>query len=277
MQLKGKILSSKTIVLLVLQFFIVHIYLQGMVDCSKVYDYPCAPWVLPFYFSSAYVILINMFLVIYYFSDAPFMQYHNIYRIMRYGRVRYSIVNIIAIMVEAVLYMVTSLVFSVVCLAGHIEFTTSWGKLLYTIGATNDTKNAKLFIDVSYDIINDFSPFQAMGRMLAIGTLVIAFVGVLMYAVSLYFSRSVAIITAIIMTALAFITVDAVPAIGKVLGLISPVSWLYITKIDSAYMGVHILPPAGYIYTFLIIGITLCVSLIIIKSKTVEYEFYKED
>ena len=93
MQFKGKVFSSKTLVLLILQFFVVRIYMQGVVDCSKAYNYPCAPWVLPFYFSSSYVILMNMFMIIYYFSDAPFMQYHNLYIMISVVAITHIMVN----------------------------------------------------------------------------------------------------------------------------------------------------------------------------------------
>lgn len=277
MQFKGKVFSSKTLVLLILQFFVVRIYMQGVVDCSKAYNYPCAPWVLPFYFSSSYVILMNMFMIIYYFSDAPFMQYHNLYRIMRYGRIRYSIANILAIILESIMYMSTSFIFSVVCLMGHIDFTTTWGKLLHTIGATKNTKNVQIYMDISYDIMNKSSPLTAMLQMFAIGSLIIAFVGLLMYVISLYFSRVAAIVIVIAMTAMAYITVDAVPIFGKALGYFSPISWLYITRIDNMYLGVYTLPPISYIFTFLGIGIVVCIACIIFKSKKVNFEFYKED
>lgn len=277
MQLKEKIFSSKTLVLLILEFFIIHTYMQGLVDCSKAYDYPCAPWVMPFYFSSSYVILINMFMIIYYFSDAPFMQYHNLYQIMRYGRIRYSIVNIIAIIIEAVLYMITSFVFTVICLIGHIDFTLTWGKLLHTIGATQETKNAEIFMDISYDIMQKFTPLEAMLQMLVIGSLVLAFVGLLMYVISLYFSRAAAVVVAVAMTAMGYVALEAIPIMGKKIAVISPVSWLFFTRIENTYFGVYLLPTRSYIFTFLGIGIVICIALILIKSRTVEYDFYKED
>lgn len=277
MQLKGKLFSSRTLILLIIQFFIIHTYMQGLVECSKAYDYPCAPWVLPFYFSSSYVILINMFMIIYYFSDAPFMQYYNLYRIMRYGRIRYAVANIVAIIAEAVIYMVSSFIFSVICLGGHIDYTSTWGKLLYTIGATNDTRDIQIYMDVSYDLMNNLSPMMAMIQVFVIGIGVFAFVGLLMYVISLYFSRMAAITVAILMTAMAYITVDAVPIFGKKLGYISPISWLYITRINNTYLGVYTLPGLRYILEFLGIGIVVCIVFILIKSKTVNFEFYKED
>ena len=132
-------------------------------------------------------------------------------------------------------------------------------------------------MDISYDIMNKSSPLTAMLQMFAIGSLIIAFVGLLMYVISLYFSRVAAIVIVIAMTAMAYITVDAVPIFGKALGYFSPISWLYITRIDNMYLGVYTLPPISYIFTFLGIGIVVCIDCIIFKSKKVNIEFYKED
>lgn len=277
MELKIKILSSKAKVFLVLQFFVVHIYVQSLVECSKAYDYPCAPWILPFYFSSSTVILINMFMVIYYFSDVPYMQYYNMYRIIRYDRMQYAILNIKTIVIESVIYMITNFVFCIICLAGYIDYTISWGKLLYTIATTNETKNIDIFMDISYDTISKFSALELTVQMILLGSLIVSFIGLIMYLVSLLFSRTIAIVFVLGMVAMGYVTLEAVPIIGKTFSAISPVSWLYITRIDNKYMGVFTLPSRWYIFLFLIIGIAVCIILIMIKSKTVEYVFYKED
>lgn len=277
MQLKAKILSSKTIILLILQMFIIHVYVQPLADCAKSYNYPCAPWILPFYFSSSSVILINMFMIIYYFSDVPFMQYYNLYHIVRYGRIRYAVSNIIAIIIESVLYMITSFVFGIVCLAGHIDYTVSWGKLLYTIGVTKETMNIDIFMDVSYNMMAQYSPLAATGLMILLGVLVFSLIGMVMYIISLFFSRTVAIVSVLVMTAMGYAALEALPVIGKILSYFSPVSWLYITKINNTYLGRYTLPDWRYIFVFLAGGIGICIFLIIYKSKTVEYEFYKED
>ena len=92
-----------------------------------------------------------------------------------------------------------------------------------------------------------------------------------MYVISLYFSRVAAIVIVIAMTAMAYITVDAVPIFGKALGYFSPISWLYITRIDNMYLGVYTLPPISYIFTFLGIGNVVCIACIIFKSKKVNF------
>ena len=277
MILKQKIFCSKTYVLLILQFFIMFIYTNGLVECSDAYEYPCAPWILAFYFSSAYVILINSFLVIYYFSDAPFMQYYNIYKIIRYGRTMYAVENIVAVCVQAFGFMVVSFLLSIICLFGRIDFTCGWGKLLHTIALTNGIESFQIYMDISYESMKQFTALELVGLTIVIGTLVFSFVGLLMYIISLYFSRVAASIIAVIMATMAFMTEEAIPIVARPLSYVSPISWLHVARIKMKVMGVYVLPPLWYIIIFLIVGISLCISLILYKSRTVEFEFYKED
>ena len=79
------------------------------------------------------------------------------------------------------------------------------------------------------------------------------------------------------MTAMGYVALEAIPIMGKKIAVISPVSWLFFTRIENTYFGVYLLPTRSYIFTFLGIGIVICIALILIKSRTVEYDFYKED
>ena len=125
--------------------------------------------------------------------------------------------------------------------------------------------------------MKQFTALELVGLTIVIGTLVFSFVGLLMYIISLYFSRVAASIIAVIMATMAFMTEEAIPIVARPLSYVSPISWLHVARIKMKVMGVYVLPPLWYIIIFLIVGISLCISLILYKSRTDEFEFYKED
>lgn len=275
MFLREKIGSSKTIAILILQYFIMHMYMKDLAAVIKMYDYPCAPWVMPFYFSSAFTIMITCFMVVYLFSDVPFFQYYNSYKIIRMGRIRYAVKGIYSIAVLALGYTLVTFILSVICLRGRIDFSLEWGKLLSTISLSG--QDYGIYMDISYKVMSRFSPVQLMMITASICFLVVLFIGMLMYAVSMWFGRIVAVVVALVLSVAEFFVHNGVPVIAKNISYFIPTSWLYISRIDTTVYTVKILPPLWYMYLFLILGIIICSIMIIIKSKNVEYNFYKED
>lgn len=275
--LKCKVRNPKTITVLVIQLFITHVYMKGLVACSVAYDYPCTPWVFPFYLSSSFVILITMLSVIYFFSDIPYMQYQNMYQIIRVGRIKWGLANVLCIVIEALLLVLVSVLLSIVCLQGRVEWSWDWGKLLHTISLTNASDTYEIYLDVSYDSMYRYSPVQLMMLTGGILLLVIIFMAFSMFALSLLFGRFTAVFMAGTMTAMIFLVERCHPSVARSISYVTPVSWLWVTKIGSKTNGYYIVPRLSYIVAFLSVFIAIFIALILKKYRSVEFEFYKED
>ena len=139
------------------------------------------------------------------FSDVPFMQNKNMYQVIRTGRMRWAAGQISVIFAQAFLLMAVNALFPMLLLAGSCEYTLEWGKLYHTLALTGGSEAYRLLFAFSYEAMQRFSPLELLGLTVLIGTLVIAFVGLLMFAVSLYINRSVAVTLAFLMVVMIYL------------------------------------------------------------------------
>lgn len=275
--LEEKMLNGRLVAVYIIHFFVMHTYLKAILESSKTYDYPCSPWTLPFFFSSIYVFLICMLEVVYLYSDVPYTQYNKMYIIVRCGRKQWVLANILSIIIQAIGYMIISAFFSMIYFCGHIEYTAEWGKLLHTLAINNNLESMSIYLDISYESMVIYKPFQLMLMQMFVGILIISMIGLMMYAVSLWINRTASIIVSGIMILMVFLVDNSHPTVAKSISYITPVSWMLCVRIGKTNYGAYTLPPLWYIITASVVVCIILIILIYLKSKTMEYDFYKED
>ena len=131
-----RVFSPRTYVVAVLQGVMLHLYTRPVVEFSKDMGYAAAPWAYPFILSNIFFLLLFMIGIIYCFSDVPFMQYKNMYQVIRTGRRRWAAGQIGVILAQSFLIIAVNVFFSMVLLSGTCEFTLDWGKLYHTLALT---------------------------------------------------------------------------------------------------------------------------------------------
>ena len=274
--LLGKIFRPRTYVLLVLLGFVTYLYVKPVVAFSQEVHYKAAPWAFPFIVSNIYFIFLFMLGIVYYFSDVPFMQYYNMYQVIRTGRRNWAIVQIAAIMGQSFFIMGFGFLASVLCLGGHCELTLGWGKLLHTSALTNAAEHYGFLFSVPYEAMQRFEPLELAALTICIGSLVICFVGLLMFAASLVFNRNVAVFLAAAMAAAVYFVENIHPLIAQKVSMFVPVSWMRTTNIATKVHGSYVVPPVGYMLTALAVGILVLCMIILWKVKRVEFQWNKE-
>lgn len=271
-----KVLSIKTFTLLLLLGIIYHIFLSPVKDFSTSVNYPISPWIFPFLISDIYFVILFMASVVYYFSDVPFMKEWTMYQVIRTGRVKWACGQIGSIILSSFAFILIAIFETVLILLPDITLSEGWGKILYTLSMTNAAGEYRIPFSVSYDIINNFEPIQAIGISILMGGFVIMFIGLLMFTLSLYTSRLWANIVAMLFVILP-IVIENIGDVVTWLVYCSPISWMRISEL-SEQSGIACQMPT--LLKSIIILLASCIALsiaIIWKINKVDFKLIKED
>lgn len=265
--------SRKTGDVLIFFFFMCVTFLLPVRAICAEYQYPVCPYFLPHLFSYLYFETGFFAAVIYFFSDIPFMNEWEANRVMKLGRKRWALVHIGEIIISSYLLMLSFFVLTFLPLVGVMEIENDWGNLLYTLSAKGDFRVA---FDVSYKILQQYTPVSAMIFCVILGGAVISLIGLLMFMVSLFLSRTVAIITATVVTGLPIFAENLANMNNQSwLWYVSPVSWLRLDYIEWDFG--RGLPDMQYI-ALALVGMTLvCSVIIVIKAVHVNFQWNSEE
>ncbi len=272
-----RIFSSRTYSLILLHGFTLYLYMRPVIRVSKDMGCGAALWAFPFLLSNIFFLLIFMVGIVYYFSDVPFMQNKNMYQVIRTGRMMWAAGQISAIFAQAFLLMAANIAFSMLLLVGTCEYTLDWGKLYHTLALTGGAETYRFLFAFSYETMQMFSPLELLGLTVLIGTLVISFIGLFMFTVSLYINRNVAVTLAFLMVIMIYLVENIHPLLRRWSAMFAPVNWMRVTQIGMKLHDSFMQPSVSYMLAVLIAGITACAGLICIKIKRTEFQWYKEE
>jgi hypothetical protein len=214
--------------------------------------------------------------VVYYFSDVPFMQYQNMYQVVRTGRKTWAMGQIGGILLQSFLIMGISILISMLLLLFRGTFSLEWGSLLHTAAVTK-LSLAYNYYQFSYKTMQMFRPWELMSLTFVLGGLIISFTGLLMFAVSLLASRVAAMAVSTGLAAMIYVMEWIHPALAVRVGRFMPMNWLRVANLGVTKLGFYRTPTLEYMLTFLLIGIPVLSALIVWRIRRIEFEWTKED
>ena len=129
----------------------------------------------------------------------------------------------------------------------------------------------------SYETMQMFTPFELIALTVVIGTLEIGFMGLFMFAVSIYIGRSAAVTAAFVMALMIYLVENIHPLLREKMAMFVPVNWMRVTQIGVKLHDSFIQPPVFYMLMALVAGIAVCAVLILIKIRKMEFQWYKEE
>lgn len=266
---KYYVMSVKVKTLLVLMFFTNFVFLNPLRHFSMRSGYRIAPFVFPFQISNIYFQLLFMLGAVYLFSDVPFTQHWNMYRLIRKGRIRWGMEQLSVVFRLTLFYTGANLLMHFGILAKVTTYRAEWGKVLYTLALTNAAEESESIIQFPYVLINEYLPVPALCYAVIITCLCVFFIGLLMFFISLQINR-----TASILAAMLFLVLPA--AVENMLELhdryimLSPLSWMNYVSVPE-----HL--PVGRIVAILG-GINLLLAAgSILKIRTCEFSWHHEE
>ena len=188
------------------------------------------PWIFPFLCKGGYVKLLFLFPILLLFCDAPFIDHNQQYIIIRMGRVKWCFSQLLYIVISSAIYFAYIIFISIVVNIQYIKYDPDWGKILYTMAGTDAASQYGLKYNISQEIIDYFTPMQAMLFSFFLSWMVGIFLGLLIFMMNAIMD----IHNIGIFMASAFLLLDMAKGNitnGEKIIWLSPVSWNNLTNI----------------------------------------------
>ncbi|GAB6172484.1 hypothetical protein JCM15765_19620 [Paradesulfitobacterium aromaticivorans] len=206
--------------------------IRPIADFSSAVQVAATPWVFPYLALSQRVLLLLMLGIVLLFCDAPFIDAHQPYVIIRSGKKDWLWGQIVYIMLASALYFLFIAIISALMLLPNLTFSREWGKIFGTLALTDAGNQFNIGLPISYRLQLAYTPVGAMAFSFMMNWLVGTFLGLLMFVLNMRFAREIG---AVVVTAFVFLEYFAFEANGFLLFSLSPVSWASLGTLDITH------------------------------------------
>ena len=233
------------------------------------------PWMAPHFFDNVYFVTFYGFIICYMYSDVPFMNRTELYKILREGRITWCVKKMVSIVLQAFTMVGFTLIASILVFVPRLKFEWEWGRIIYTMTYSQSLYEYNLFGYLSPVIYTKYTPIYAVLLCFFMVGLVSSLIGLLMFAVSLYVNRISAISIASLITGLnlsgpKFISVSWLP-------YVIPFYWCRISIYDQQISHLRSYPSLMFyiIVSFSVVG--MAIGIILLRARRIEYIWNKEE
>lgn len=278
-----KLINSRAAIVCVTFLILSWTYDQIYLEFVWEKAYPINWCILPFQFTSCHNLIMFYLGIIYLNADVPFLQHQNMYQVIRTGRGRWAIGQMGGIALRSFGAVITTAIAAVLPFAGYIEFSAEWGKVIRTLASQRGTDNfgfetaERIDFRFFYQILEKYTPVQLMTITVLLLTLICIFIGLFMFLLSLFAGKITAAAGALSFVIALFIVENTNGPWKPVVSHFIPTYWGEVALIESPVSGRYRLPSLEYMFTFLIVTITVMSAIIYQKVKRMEFNWENED
>ena len=177
------------ILFLILGGFVHHV-MQSLCDVAETLETGITPWLLPFLCSDLYAGLYILLGFVLLFCNAPFVDRHQPYAIIRIGKSRWMAGQMLYIVIASFIYTLSIQIMVIISLLPVLTFEMDWGTFLYTT-AQIPIEEAHLLLRIGYDVIVKYTPLNATLLSFLLIWLEGILIGFLLFVFNLQFKRTV--------------------------------------------------------------------------------------
>lgn len=246
---------------------------QPLLDYSKQMQYPISPWVFPFLMTSFPFLALFYFCILYVNSDIPFMQYVQMFPLIRLGRRNWIIAQLGSLLLRSFTLVLATFAISVLTLIPHLKIENDWGKLIRTAQLTNAQSELHFAYMFSAETFVSFTPITLTILVIFICTLICMLLSVSMLAICLYTNRVVAVTAGIIQIILFVVVANIHPRARLPFAHIVPTCWAEVANLNTPDHGFLWLPSIPYMIIVLCITIFIFSLIIIHRIKVIEFQW----
>ena len=155
------------------------------------------------------------------------------------------------------------------------DFSNEWGEVITTLSITNRWMD----YEILYTILEHYSPYKSMAIIFLFVGLVICFLGVFMFSMSLLFTRLIAMCSGMIFEVL-MITAFNMRTIDNYLIYLSPFSWTDLSIFGRKYDGMEYFngtPTMGWCVGILLLLIVVLTIISIVRVNHMNFNFTSEE
>lgn len=233
------------------------------------------PWLFPNVTDNVFFITLYGFIVCYTYSDVPFMQRTELYKILRKGKKRWCVEKLIAIALQALFMTILAMGMTILIFLPRVQLDWDWGKVIYTLAYSDVVFEYNIVAKGSAAIIIKYEPIQAMLISFLLLWLETTLMGVFMFGLSLYTNRTLAVTIAIAMISMQF-AVYLGPLI-RVLVYVMPFYWCRMSiHGEQAFLDIYY-PPLPYCLIVSVICLILCITASMLRIRRKEFIWNNEE
>lgn len=208
--------------------------------------------ILPYLYSIRYFRLCIQFGIVLMFSNAPFRSGNSLFQVIRTGYTKWCVGQIVYIIISSAAYVFTLFLLCIIFTLSSSGFSLTWGKTFSTLAQTSGWTYR-----ISYGLQLKYAPVEALVNTALLLFLLSVLLGMTMFLLSNVVGHGAGIIAAS-----AIVLFGLVPDMTQnhiLIITLSPCSLTQIENLDS--IGISGYPSLAYAYTFLLVGITILISV----------------
>ena len=213
-------------------------------------------WIVTHIFSNTFFAAFYGIIICYLLSDIPYFNANELYYISRMGRKKWFMEKMLSMILSMFMFTIISFAVCVLVFVPKINFTMEWGKVIHTMAYSTNLYSYNLMNLVSPSILMNYKPITAMETCFLMVWLVSVMVGCVMFAISIWFNRTVSIVVVLMLSLLGLS--EGLFFTQRWLPFLSIFTWYRISVYgETIFMDWQY--PKQYVYVILIICI-MCLS-----------------
>lgn len=276
--LNDKIVSSRTITTMILLLLCNFVFAIPILKFAGDVGYQINVTMLPFFLYDIGYSCTFLAIIIYYFSDVPFLKYSEIYCIIREGKTRWVRKQLIHIVVMSFVFMAMVIITSIIPFLLNGDFSNEWNEVSTTLSVTDKWLEYNT-VTCSYNILQAYTPWESMIVIFLYVSLLVCFMGIFLFTVSLCINRLTAICTGMFFEIM-IITEFNTRMLDMYLIYVSPFSWLNLDIFGRKFNGIEYpngTPTMEWCIMVLFIAIVVMVVVDMIRIHHMNFNFSYED
>lgn len=228
-------------------------------------------WFFPFLFTSNICMMILYFGLILVYCNAPFLDQQQLFVMLRSGRKKWFMGQILYIILTSVIYFAVVAVISMLEFLPYLGFSMEWGDILRE--AVQNPMATNTYLIASERILEKYEPVQAFLIVFLINTGVGILMGLMIFLINLYKSRTYGSVVAFAVVLVSdLVSLADGMMINNWMRYISPASWTNLTL----YIQQARRFPIAYVFIFLITTNVVLSVFIMIRAKNYNIESAEE-
>lgn len=164
----------------------------------RMYQLKATPFLFCFLFTHASVIFCFLAGIILLFSNAPFFDHSQMFLVIRTGKTRWALGQMIYMLLGSILYFLLLYGMSVLFLLPYLSFQNEWGSVWNTLARTDLGVQFGVSLTVPANILNHFEPMELLSWTFFMGILNAMVLGLLLFFCNLFLGRMAGITAAVL-------------------------------------------------------------------------------
>lgn len=226
---RAQLSMSRFYVALLLMIFFLDIYIAPVRYFCKAVGEKISPFLYPCLISNNSLLMLLLLCFLFLIADVPFLDQSMKYIMIRSGKKTWLKAQMIYLLTVSIFLMGFTCLSSILLCLPHLQIVNGWGRIIGTLAQTDAGIDFSVNINPSYEMMLDYAPMEAMLTTLIAGVLVVYMFCLVLFWVSLYFSRmlGICIVTGEILI------VTTAWRLGLWGTYVFPVTWMQLTTVTK--------------------------------------------